>query len=443
MSKTILFSPVGGTDPISSTNLSDGSLLHIFRCYKPDHVYLYMSKEILALHESDNRYLYCLDQLAALQNRTYMYEIIARPEMENVQEFDYFYRDFKIIIQKIMGKMEKDDVLLLNISSGTPAMKSGLLVLKTLGEFPCKAIQVVTPERKMNEHIHRGYDVETLWELNEDNTEHFANRCSEVKCPTLSMLQQENIIKKLVREYDYQAALEVAETLPGEAAKGYLDLLKMASRRLLLDFSGVDQIARKSIRAGKLLLIKDTGTRKYFEYALALQVKLKRCEYADFIRGISPLLVDLFEMILEKHEGISLKDYCIQKKKKSWVWDKEKMHDTEVYRILARKYPSFRYGDVYSSQLCILIQNLGKDQKLKELVGNLRSVESNLRNLAAHQIISVTDQTIKTRTGYTGNQIMEMLKAAFVLAGIGVKKEDWNSYDVMNEGIICQINSER
>lgn len=169
MSKTILFSPVGGTDPISATNLSDGSLLHIFRCYKPDEVYLYMSKEILVLHEKDNRYLYCLDRLAEQQKRSYKYEIIARPEMENVQEFDYFYRDFREIIQLIMKSMTSEDQLLLNISSGTPAMKSGLLVLKTLGEFPCKAIQVVTPERKMNEHIHKGYDVELLWELDEDN----------------------------------------------------------------------------------------------------------------------------------------------------------------------------------------------------------------------------------------------------------------------------------
>ena len=33
-----------------------------------------------------------------------------------------------------------------------------------------------------------------------------------------------------------------------------------------------------------------------------------------------------------------------------------------------------------------------------------------LRNLAAHQIISVTGITIQSQTGYTGKQIMEMLK---------------------------------
>ena len=69
MGRTILFSPVGGTDPISSTNCRDGSLLHICRVYRPDVVYLYMSQEILANQDKDNRYLYCLDKLGEMQHR--------------------------------------------------------------------------------------------------------------------------------------------------------------------------------------------------------------------------------------------------------------------------------------------------------------------------------------------------------------------------------------
>lgn len=44
----ILFSPLGGTDPIS--NFRDGSMLHICRIYKPDIVILYMSKEMYDYH---------------------------------------------------------------------------------------------------------------------------------------------------------------------------------------------------------------------------------------------------------------------------------------------------------------------------------------------------------------------------------------------------------
>ena len=41
MGKKILFSPIGGTDPIKYDR--DGSMLHICRHYMPDEVIMYMS----------------------------------------------------------------------------------------------------------------------------------------------------------------------------------------------------------------------------------------------------------------------------------------------------------------------------------------------------------------------------------------------------------------
>ena len=63
MNKTILFSPVGGTDPVSESNMQDGSLIHICRFYKPDTIYLYLSGEMVKKHHDDNRYVYCLERL--------------------------------------------------------------------------------------------------------------------------------------------------------------------------------------------------------------------------------------------------------------------------------------------------------------------------------------------------------------------------------------------
>ena len=91
MSKRILFSPVGGTDPISSTNMHDGSLLHICRYYRPDVVYLYMSGEILENEKKDDRYMYCLHRLDAMQDRAAEYVRIEKPKLRDVQEFDFFY----------------------------------------------------------------------------------------------------------------------------------------------------------------------------------------------------------------------------------------------------------------------------------------------------------------------------------------------------------------
>ena len=292
MNRVILFTPIGGTDPISATNCKDGSMLHICRFYKPDKVDMYMSKEMLDYQEKDNRYRYCLDNLAKMQGREMEYEIIERKELTRVHEFDYFYQDFRTVISEIYKEIDETDTLLLNVSSGTPAMKSGLLVLQTLGEFPAKVIQVATPEKRINEHYHKDYDVEVLWELNEDNEEGCENRCKEIQCPTLSKIKKEEIIKKHILAYDYKAGLDVVETLKKEETESYRDLIYLASRRIMLDFNGVDEMIRKT--GVQCIPVCTSSERKYFEYALNLKIRLKKGEYVDFIRAVTPIIVDMF-----------------------------------------------------------------------------------------------------------------------------------------------------
>ena len=312
MSKTVLFSPIGGTDPMSEKNCYDGAMLHISRHYKPDKIYMYMSKEILEKHYSDNRYVYCLDRLYEKIGGVYEYEIIEREELVEVQKFNYFYFEFKDILENIRDEIGEDGTLLLNISSGTPAMKSALTVLTTLGQLNCKTIQVSTPEKRMNEHTHDKEDFHILWELNPDNEPDAVNRCQETECPALDIIQQENHIKKLMKNYDYSAALEIARGLPVKYTDGYIDLLQMAERRVLLDFSQVDKVLAKN----KVyeLPIKSSDYRRLFEYALMLEIKLKKHEYADFIRAISPLITDLFRKILKAQLNIDIDRYVDRKK---------------------------------------------------------------------------------------------------------------------------------
>ena len=50
----VLFSTLGMTDPIK--NDYDGPLLHIMRHYRPQRVYLFMTKRICELADKDDRY---------------------------------------------------------------------------------------------------------------------------------------------------------------------------------------------------------------------------------------------------------------------------------------------------------------------------------------------------------------------------------------------------
>ena len=450
MGRKILFSPVGGTDPISSReSIRDGSMIHIIRVYKPDKVILYLSKEISEKEKKDKRYTYCIEQLAKLQNRKIEYEIIERPELADVHEYNFYYDEFREILKDIIKSMEKDDKLLLNISSGTPAMKSGLLVLNHLWEDKCESIQVSTPQKSMN-NKEKDYDVETIWQLNEDNEENFENRCGEVQCTSLTRLKNEELIKKLIDEYDYDAAYTIAtyEDMKN-SSKHYIDYLEIAKHRLLLDMDKVDEIKHDlGVLKECYCPVQSMDERKYFEYVLSLNIKIKKRQYADFIRAISPIIKDMFIMIINKELKIDVyKDLCRYKGGK-YVWKEEKLKKHEnILKILQTNYKNqFKFSDVSPEHFKFLILELVKEQDIKDVVENLRNVEQSVRNITAHEIVSVTEDFIQKKTkcrkkpeGYTSKQIIDDIKKALAYAGINISANDYNSYKYMNEDIKSRI----
>ena len=404
-----------------------------------------MSKEILEKQAQDDRYRRALGMLADMQHRSIEIECIERSKLDLVQEFDFFYQDFNNLLHNIAEQMEESDELLLNVSSGTPAMKSGLLVLRTIGEIPAKAIQVRTPERRMNVHEHsKEYDLEMLWELDDDNSDPFENRCEEVSCPTLSDLMKKEIIKKHVRVYDYRAALDVAGTLrePDEYVNSLLD---MAYKRYLFDINYCLQKERPF-----RLPIRQEKYRDCFEYALMINIKLKRKEYGDFIRCITPLNTDLFELVLSTQCHIKANEFSKVTQNGSRKWDINKLAGTEVAKILQtnnRIWNGIANDYISTKHLRLLIKATSDNEELISLVEELRKIEggdetkSGIRNMAAHEMLSVTNEIIKARTGYSGEEIMDMIKQLFDYIGIDIKPEYWNSYEKMNELIIDALDS--
>ncbi len=148
-----------------------------------------MSSEILAYHQEDNRYLYCLDHLYEKLGKKYEYHIIERESLVDVQIYEYFFDEFQNELNKIMSVMEEKDTLIINVSSGTPAMKSALLVVATLNMYNCMAVQVTTPDKRMNDRNRVDRPIEELWKLDVENNGCIDNRCHEVSCPSLTLLK--------------------------------------------------------------------------------------------------------------------------------------------------------------------------------------------------------------------------------------------------------------
>lgn len=439
----ILFSPIGGSDPIR--NYHDGSMLHICRNYLPDRVVLYLSGEMYQHHVQDNRYVYCLEELGKKMSHPFEIEVIVRDELTEVQDYEYFYTEFTKCINDIVAQMDEGDELLLNVSSGTPAMKNALIILATLAEFSFQPIQVSTPLKRSNymDENTKKYEVQEQWEFDEDNEpqEGDTSRCEEIKSLNLVKLLKVNLLEKHLQAYDYTAALEIARDLKNHISVKATAMIEQANERNQLNTKRVNELAKKIDY--QPMPVKNQENCDLLEYVLLLQMKVRRKEYADFIRAITPVVFELFYRVLKRQCHIDIKDYC-DEKKSGLRWNLEKIKQTEVGDILQKEYAAtgFRGGPVYSSQLKPLILHYSGSEKVNTLVTDLRHAEEKARNKAAHTIVSITNEKIVKWTDYTAEELLVKIQQLTLFVVPGQDGSIWDSYDRMNEAIMKEIRQE-
>lgn len=118
-----------------------------------------------------------------------------------------------------------------------------------------------------------------------------------------------------------------------------------------------------------------------------------------------------------------------------------------------------KVADVWSKKEIVEIPEFEDEIDVPESLGNnsdeefvafddwndedtLIEVEHKVRNVAAHEIVSVTADWIQKRIGKKPEDIMAIIQFLCVKAGVGSRKEDWNSYDDMNQKIIQELEKQ-
>ncbi len=424
----VLFSPIGSTDPIS--NCRDGGMLHICRLYRPDKVYFYLSSEMCIYHDMDDRYRGAVRLLEAETGWQCEIEVIRDEEMENVQLFDAFINSFERILDNIR-KRDKPESLMVNISSGTPAMKCSLQMISMLWN-DIVAIQVSTPLKSSNwQHEDKDhYDLGLQWEKNRDREDVFENRCmvSDVH-HLLDRIRKEHI-QKYIEVYDYEAAKMMAKTLYQEPSENFEKLLDIAIARQKLDLKYVNTY-RQALQLQSWFPIVQERKMKEYEYLLAMQTKLWKKQYADFIKDVTPIFYSFSEEVLWKCCGLHFADIG-EKKDSAWNLSIDKLRAKRIK-------PKTKWGDhtnISSYIVLTILNQLGADKEIIQLMDKIRLVEREVRNLAAHQIVGVTREWIKKRTKYTPEEIMDMLFLLSEYAGNPISRKNREIYRVMNEDLL-------
>lgn len=399
----ILFSPLGDTDPIRGCR--DGACLHIIRYYHPTEVHLFYTKDMADKQHKDQRYTRAILHV----NR----DITIHEEFTDItdpQNYDCFNQLFPEYI-RLLHEKNKQATILLNLSSGTPQMKTALAILATENSW-CKGVQVVSPERGSNRSniaTQDNEDIDALIENNfDDDDVEAVNRCNEPPLHVFRYFREKNQIVSLIEKYEYRGAYEIAKDSPN-IPKAVKKLLRHADLRSSLLFDEAAKVMDKW--KGKALFVTDTTEKALLEYYYLMKVDQQKGKLPEMMVKIAPFLFEYLQMYVKSESRVPFfETYCTYENGKYRVIP-EKM-EKSLQQFYNEAFGSrFKNSDVSFQILFLYCRYMKRQQLAKNGATHTRLMKlnvmnqavmnhiRNLRNEAAHTIVNINEGIFEERVG--------------------------------------------
>lgn len=451
----ILFTPAGDTDPVRGYH--DGGMLHILRHYAPvGRVFVFLTKEMEDKEAESGCYTKGIQKVAPQCKIEFIRSGITEP---------HIYERLTVLQDVFQEKYEQypNEEWLLNLSSGTPQIKS-VMSLIGLDHPQVKAIQVFSPAEGSNNKSHPEKTpemLEMLYHFNDDDDPSSSNRCNE---PELSLLKKHSVkmqIISLVRNYEYEGALQLLIQNRSLFSDISEKLLRHAVHRRNLMWRDANKII--SSYKGSSLISKAGDFEEFFR---VMELRQRKKQLPEFIVKITPICTKLatdYAMSLAQRMLFDL-NACSEIRRDEdgsirYVLKREKIgrHNNMLLEHLNRKYKGgFKDSDLSISNMayiCEWIINSGissnrRDIEIKKIFARLSIVSENIRNKVAHKIVmNLTENIIRewskgkersgiADTGLDSRDILNYLHRASDL--IRGQKFQWD-YDELNNFIIDSL----
>lgn len=222
-------------------------------------------------------------------------------------------------------------------------------------------------------------------------------------------------------KYDHFQALESElQSLEVPDKAKLLSLARLGNAILQVDIENVQKLAQNTPFQG--ILNASPLERKAYYYLQTMSLQLKRQEYGDYLRGLTPLLVDVFRLAIERDFMPNLADYIQPIKKETidgenlyrgiqWSQTKIDSHPNLIADTWKKYYGHFFNYNHYvsSSHLIKLIEVNSTQSRVIELASQMRKIEKYLRNLVAHEVLNVDQQFFVDRMQMTPTQVHQVL----------------------------------
>lgn len=456
MSKKILLTFAGNTDPTRGEH--DGPIIHICRYYKPDKIYLILTKEM----EERNEEPYNIYKRAIKENlKNYNPEIICiKTGIKDAHHFDiYFnwiYETFEII-----KKDEKDTEIYLNMTSGTSQMTTNLLMyyIDSL-DLNLIPIQVETYKKQSNQSeennktVDKHYDVEAEAICNLDNEEKTRTyRIVEPDLKKYSRILTKNQIEKLLEQYKYEA---ISELLKRNIFDKNLEL------NTLVNFA-IERTNLKGLDCNKKLNSlnnKDYNKLYYFtkdknitripdwyqivDFFSLANIKQKTEDISSYTLMLEPIVVKIYLSILKDLMGKNL-DELFRKDSHGYKVELKRLEEDlkeMIKKDLKREYLKDDTNISTSVLASIIKYYLKKENNIEvnyftSLAETLAKMKT-VRNTLAHELRSISREDFNKESETTVEQINSKILEFFnkFYTPLGYKREMVDIYDNINKEIV-------
>ena len=405
---TTLISCIGDTDPIR--NRHDGALLHLVRIFRPSKILLIYSERALS---KENNILLALNSIDG-------YNPMIEKSDEVISDSEVFIFDKMYeVLNGIISKYSKEDEdLILNLSSGTPQMKSALFTINRLKDINVKAYQVVTPSHSSNEGIKHdnNLDIDYLISTNLDNRDDFEKRILEDKAEKFQQTLIKRTMKDLLNSFDY-------ESLYNLSTGQHRVMSKTKTRKLNSSLQDLTE----AVKYQKLL--KVVSQTKYSEKGK----KLINSYLIILLQANRELVSEV--LIRSKNIGEYACELYLEKNYPDLIlWDKGRPYLNSInYPDIEDKLlnnEDIHYRKEQYLNIHFYIQILKELNENKELIENLLKLSgyNQQRNKVAHGLSEIPSSQVK---------VQKIVNLCYQVIGKCIDlKEDWSKfYDQFNNDI--------
>ena len=401
----ILFTCAGTSDPVRGNR--DGGILHIMRYYHPKRVYLFLSQQIADLEAQDHRFektFQHMQEVCAAQGIVYQPSLF----MHNSQLCDASKIDLveKPLLEYFTSVAAENPNcrILLNLSSGTPQMKTLMQFLSVDSPYHVLGVQVDGPQqnkkdqsRTDNETYNVDYELATNFDDEPDCLPEGErrNRTSEPEMFAIKHQRHRHQLLKLLERQDYDAMLDMSQNLP----KQLQTLLQHLNARNNLQSEEAYKLSKELTDLGFPLypaMKSDSHYRDLSEYYLLLRNLQKLGRYSEFVLRLNPFLTELlytllmqteFAGYLKKNNGrIDVATDVLNSKQPELM----KRLQAEAQRTLL-DYKNF---SIFLGISMLLVTDTLSDAH-RNFLRACNALNTAQRNTAAHQLHAVLEEDIK------------------------------------------------